>query len=69
MNLLDFCDYKSKFIVENMEIMKMKAKVACNLNTQHFNSFHLVSFFLCIRREKECIIESSVLINDFPVSF
>lgn len=52
MNLLDFCDYKSKFIVENMEIKKMKAKVACNLNTQHFNSFHLVSFFSMYQKGK-----------------
>lgn len=56
MSLLDFCDYKSKFIVENLEIMKMKAKITYNLNTQHFNSFCLVSFFFCISEGKRDVL-------------
>lgn len=64
MILIDY-DYKGRFIIENLEIMKMKVKIN-NLNTQHFKNFYLVFFFSVYGKRKEMwvsTIESSVLIN------
>lgn len=56
MILIGFYDYKGRFIIENLEIMKMKVKIN-NLNTQHFKNFYLVFFFFCVWEEKRDVGE------------
>ena len=43
MSLTDLYDHKSRFTVENVEMMKMKAAITSELNI-HFSSFHLVFY-------------------------